>query len=138
MTDANLIAELESATEGSRELDLKIIDVLKLGSVMLFASAGADWYDLGAIEHSLTTSGRHVPHYTTSIDAALTPIESDAERYQVIMDALEQVALHSWRPDHFGEDLARYICIEWLKARDVTVDVSAIDADTTALPGEQS
>ena len=54
-----LIRELEEATEGSRKLDEKIHKAI--------GDPGADDPRLFAFEH-----GDYPPHYTTSIDAALT------------------------------------------------------------------
>lgn len=58
-----LIARLEAAAEGSRELDAEIAIFLnpKL----------AEWERFGGELHGPSDSIFHAPHYTTSIDAAL-------------------------------------------------------------------
>lgn len=65
MTHDDLIARLEAATEGSRELDWDIAHLLYPGE-----------------EPATVTVGPQLPHYTTSLDAALMLVP-DGWRWQI-------------------------------------------------------
>ena len=68
MTDTSeLIRRLEEATEGSRPLDGEIGNAL--AKPRCNVDGGSDWYIDGKLARRY---GGNWPHYTTSIDAALT------------------------------------------------------------------
>lgn len=63
----DLIKRLEAATGPSRELDAEIVRLVA-GWKRIDSPGGADWIDPRGYEQC----DRDVPHYTASIDAALT------------------------------------------------------------------
>ncbi len=87
MTDADLIARLESATKGSRELDAEI----ELSHRRFLGLAGSSWvanYTLGKgrvlgwlWDGQSLASQTAAPHYTTSLDAALTLVPGGMENH---------------------------------------------------------
>jgi hypothetical protein len=107
MTD--LLAMLEAATEGSRTLDILVAsDVLTKQQVTDFL-----------LEEYTRQSGGKVPHYTTSIDAALTLVPEGTEW---ILETVPEeggygagVGESMW--NSFALTPALAICIAALKAR---------------------
>lgn len=71
-----LIERLEQATEGSRELDIAIGQLLHNSATYRIADDGSvEAYDDGTNEYGISgwiSLHHEVSHYTTSIDAALT------------------------------------------------------------------
>ncbi len=74
----DLIARLEGATESSRELDAFICWMVNPHPQ---GSAGPDWWLLpqGTQQHVPTIS----PHYTTSLDAALTLVPPECSSWEL-------------------------------------------------------
>lgn len=126
----DLIKRLEDAAEGSRELDLAI--QIKFGRIY------ATWNDVPMPEGS--TDDTVVPHYTTSLDAAMTLVPEGwrimmlAEYYGkwsaclhrafgIAQDNAIWKSGHHWPSEYIvnGEtnsNLALALCIAALKAKD--------------------
>ena len=126
-----LIERLESATEGSRELDEAIINALCPDAMCRQDPA---WEDSITVYHAdaLLDSGKaELPHYTTSLDAALTLVPEGWEWSLAGGNKNEpvQVPYASCWPDEqpFPAELDLYaeaatpslaLCIAALKARE--------------------
>lgn len=139
----DLIARLEAASEGSRELDWAIRDCL--GTITMPLSAEANWswvrrvgdqiIDIGPESFRLlTTNDTYLPRYTTSVDAALTLVpEGFAVREWtiwpgmpstlVIEEAHKEADGKYWRKSGYGrwpaegKTPALALCIAALRAR---------------------
>ncbi len=111
MTPEELIAELEQAAEGSRELD---IDIHKaLGWELAPPEAGCTWWNTNG-----DTFNGDTPHYTTSLDAALTLVP-DGRWEGILTAALTRRWLPSGElePPLTFERFILRVCREALKAR---------------------
>ena len=120
----NLIQRLEQATEGSRELDAEIwfLDAAKADGPV---KEGAE--DYGGIERTNWMKGSigiwddQLPHYTTSVDAALTLVP-DGFWVEGTLSSPSYIEVHSpttCRPVGIGlaATPALAICIAARKAR---------------------
>lgn len=132
MTWGKLIAELEAATEGSRELDAKITAAVK-GRV--FKKWLGYYYEFEGGVGGYGGNKQDMPLYTTSLDAALTLVpegmlwqvstaESEAD---VIWESspshyTERAVGESWAADEDTFNPALALCIATLKARQATED----------------
>ncbi|KKN17818.1 hypothetical protein LCGC14_0962000 [marine sediment metagenome] len=118
-----LIADLESAAEGSRELDARIAEevVWVKGRGDSLRSAGIDFYE---------TAQAMCQRYTTSLDAALTLVPEgwdwEIADYGGDQDSPRAVLWHGIPAEHvddvkhhgaFGWTPALALCIASLKAR---------------------
>ena len=135
-----LIAELESATEGSQELDAKIYGVVHWprGDWQVVNLIDADRAGTFASSQARTVVLRHTtdlshltytpPHYTTSIDAALTLVPDDCDYLKFVSDPSGsgwEIGDFSQGLEHYtkrGEsitdgDFALALCIASLRAR---------------------
>ena len=125
MSDS-LIARLEEATEGSRDLDEQI--ALAIGIKHRSRrdgrgrSKGQEWFvdSHGGVE----TWANHAPYYTTSIDAALTLVP-EGQSIELIVNARSGLSfafvgsLDAGRGNRdVGATPALALCIAALKARD--------------------
>lgn len=126
----SLIAKLEAATEGSRELDAEIWR--HLGLAPAIGDGVWDWKYMGngAWHQSEmeSTWGRHAaaPHYTTSLDAALTLVPDGLGRGCWAFSRDHYGGCHAdvWRNAEFNrkehgssKTPALALCIAALKAR---------------------
>ena len=120
----DLIAKLEAATEGSRELDADIYEAIGCEVVRARKSRrGLNWCYRGHFPHGwLAIRWEKMNHLTTSIDAALTlvpegmfwSIDSSGSAYICQLDSGGQRG--SVRVGD-GESPALALCIAALKAR---------------------
>lgn len=118
MTLPDLIAKLEAASEGSRELDGQIALVLGL------APAGAQLHRSLDPARGWWVPGKGPfsgdfwlpPHYTTSINAALTLVP-DGQAYAVLVYASAAIGEPPQFGDHEAPPPALALCIAALKAR---------------------
>lgn len=102
MTNAELVAKLEAATEGSRELDYAV-EMSRYDPETMYAL-------------NLKLSG-DLPHYTTSLDAALTLVP---EGYCWSIGFAGRTIANVWKtptPSKGGTP-ALALCIAALKARE--------------------
>lgn len=113
-----LIKKLERAECGSRELDGAILCADRLTEFVAWDGAGVVFRNNGSIRH---TRADRVPHYTTSLDAALTLVESHLSWLVRTDGVFAQV----WEPKGLGHghwDAMAHtppvaLCIAALKAR---------------------
>ena len=128
-----LIARLEAATEGSRELDAEIWRVAdppacKIADYQSRAFTGRDWTEEEKAEAVAARMKRLAPHFTTSLDAALTLVpEGCAFRLQKNLNGKYWVSMQRKFPDQelgfdiwvdaYGPTIVLALCIAALKAR---------------------
>ena len=106
-----LIAELERATEGSRDLDARIYCMLNERIVHSRLPIGYTMKDLGnkhrnmglAVSQFIHSDRGPSPHYTTSLDAALTLVQ-EGWGWDVMHDSVAAVR----PPDSEGDDELAY------------------------------
>ena len=131
MTDpsmtSDLIARLEQATEGSRELDA-VTEVEKRAcearDTGLTPDQAAQWRHLGDGWVGDYHTKYMAPHYTTSIDAALTLVDTDRFWARIVIDReFGAATLFEHGEQHIGGATAEAataalaLCIAALKAR---------------------
>jgi len=107
MTD--LIARLEAATEGSRELDY-----------LIHCALGWIDHDQGGWTRGDETTGEGWPAYTSSLDAALALAGERA--YPVLLEAMAMAAAHvlsfNGKDSDIVNALPRFIAITALRAEE--------------------
>ena len=125
MTD--LITRLETAAEGSRELDAHI-HARQLGGEFKHFTGGGALIVVNGLQHGVAESV--LPHYTTSLDAALTLVpEGWAWMVQSIPYHWQAHTADLWIPSQYSKGLevekmrvdaatpALALCIAALRAR---------------------
>lgn len=127
-----VIARLETAEEGSRELDEAIAFAIQWRPPVGHTSALSfsehekkHDYSTAWIAHKPWHSSWPIPIFTTSLDAALTLGRTADERMQILQDAILLFLLYQAGaiPDEPGkfldplEHLPRFCCCAALKAR---------------------
>lgn len=122
MTLSELIAKLEEAEEGSRELDAEIFRLM--GLTDLQERHCENWCRMDG--RTDLTRDRYIqawaPPYTTSLDAALTLVREDCDwvinsrgRYACVWESKESGGEGHW--ESRGKPLPVALCIAALKAR---------------------
>ena len=124
---SDLIARLEAATEGSRELDADILALSDYRSTKAYRG----WIMMqakGAARDDRTYLLRFAPHYTTSLDAAMTMVpEADDRCLEITIYCTgTEVDLAYGNYLQSGLSWAKTtpiaLCIAALKAREATND----------------
>ena len=118
MTDREqLIEKLEAATEGSRELDGEII--MEVCEDAIVAPWPTEDYALHVFhgDELLGANKAELPHYTTSIDAAITLIEKGS-RWEIQQDRTASFASVDGVQSGRCSSSAIAICIASLKAQE--------------------
>ena len=124
----NLIAELERATKGSREFDVRI--EITRRSFLAGLGAAAVAVEIARIKSQIGfakfAEGEEVPHFSTSLDAALTLVP-EGWRWTVGKQNIGKYdgpAAFCWKPDPENEPIlakssvpALALCIVFLRAR---------------------
>jgi len=113
-----LIKKLEAATEGSRELDAEVAVAAGLDKDTM-CSMYLDWVRLN---NANMINGHPGPHYTTSIDAALTLVPEGVAHWMIRSPKpWAKIWLHYDNTDNetYGDGAtpALALCIAALKAR---------------------
>ena len=130
----DLIARLESVTEGSRELDAEISVALEPGEIVWRQANFTMDASYPAIKRARSNyiggfAFEHVPYYTTSLDAALTLVPKEPKNepsgiYDYQLESTNGGLTISARVGNsepcFAETIALALCIASLKAKDST------------------
>lgn len=111
-----LIAQLEAATEGGRELDAAIIRHLcpnaQIGEYAGYEDIVFHAREIGIPDKEI------MPFFTESIDAAMTLAgKSDAEAVGVLLAAIEELECDGWPKGDWLMHLPRYICLAAMKGK---------------------
>lgn len=139
MVDAvkDLIERLEAAAEGSRELDARIWQLVdpKAASAAAYdgrAFSNRDWTEEEKARKSAARVQQIAPHYTTSIDAALTLVpenwrlgevtrdvdfDGPEKSYGVSIERLDAVGNYAGNEAAAHDIFALALCIASLRAR---------------------
>ena len=127
----DLIARLESAAEGSRELDEAIVRTLYPEAIVDFYIYGDDEKAVHTVFHArpLIADKSELPFFTTSLDAALTLVPKEPKNepsgiYDYQLESTNGGLTISARVGNsepcFAETIALALCIAALKAKDST------------------
>lgn len=122
MTDTDLIRRLEEATEGCRQADMDIAEHIGWTHVPPALSGPECWLDENGVTQAM------LPHYTTSIDAALTLVPegygisvSNPKHWDGTEDKLPYARVYGVEKGHYvkgtAETPALALCIAALRAR---------------------
>lgn len=127
MTLSEIIAKLEAANEGSRELDIEIWrqcapQQYKITEIHSRAFSGREWTDEEKALQVRSQAIKYAPRYTTSLDPALTLVP-EGWRTKLRMFRAKNRAELELAPDQrqqtfgLGKTAALALCIAALKAR---------------------
>ena len=115
----DLVQELERATEGSRDLDQEIRKLLVAQKLSAGQGGAEVRQDMG--HWSLGYPDSNIPHYTTSLDAALTLVPPNVTWR--VKGGPQKRQISAWVAgwDGYASTPALALCIAVLRAREDTL-----------------